>query len=766
MKSWILAVLLIGPVQKSYTLGLPNDDIDMPSYTLNVRDNDSIDVPTHLFPSLYREPSVNVFDSTRWYNNTSLLFDWSPQLVVNSRTSRERLNGFAFGWLKEFTPAHAFRLRASFDRHRKYVGVDLGYLLNLTNYYWGYDRNRRNTWSLVTGIDAGKQNKENTYMGGYVGLHYDHALTPYSSLFLEPRWGIYGQYYAPALMGSESDDPVISAISAQVGYRFRLSEHTTRMPELRSIGEQYDHNWFIEMGGTMHEEHSFIHVTHEREGEFTDIYGNVMQGGIETVTRDTLMFGSGISLGLGYKGNSYSAALARVDLSKVNSNLHLTTAIDYLFSFTNAYLGENEHRHTDLDFLIGPVMMIDHLDKDKSQLSVGIEWGARMARHFSPSWEVYVEPRWNYVKCYSDGADGLRYLNFQPSFGFAYTYQHRGYLQSTHQQPMQGWYVQNLFGMELATFDSDGGSHQLGMMDFNIGRDLTALWGGRLGFFTGSMKNGEKDPVSDSYTDLAYPMFYSYYGVRAEAVMHFLRMWKQQLEKSRWNWSFSGGMEFGQISNLHRNQLGFTVGSQLQYRMTSQTWLTLGGRYRAVAHGEAIKPLEGMIGVQYDFTQPRKYDFDPIPYHFYVQGGGTFCNAFFNMDEVGYNVSVGADFNRVNGVRINMLSTKDHRTLLGVDYVNNFTAALLGENPSRRADMSVMVGVEADKERLSDGKEGLGLGMGLEVDYHLNRHFSLFVTPRLNYMPWDSQCQPMTNERWSMYTLFGIRFDLRKKSDN
>lgn len=729
------------------------------SHLLTLRENDSIDVPSHLFPSIYHAPSPDRFDSTHWYNNTSLTFDWTQQLVLNSRTSHERLNGFGFSLLKEYTPSHALVLRGAFDTHRKYMSLGLGYMLNLTNYFWGYDRTRRNTWSFTTGLEGGVQDHENYFLGGYTGLRFEHALTPYSSLFFEPRLGVYGQYYAPTLSAGESDDPVISAINAQVGYRFRLAQHTTAMPQLKAISTQHEHNFFVEMGGLMHEEHMFYDVTREREGSYTDINGNLVTGGTETVTQDTLMFGSGFSFGLGYRGNGYSAAMARVDVSKANDNVHLTTAIDYLFSFTNAFLGENEHRHTDMDFLIGPVVMFDHLDKDKAQFSMGLEWGARMARHLSPEWELYVEPRWNFVKCYTDGVDGLRYVNFQPSLGFAYTYQHRMLFKPTHQQPMNGWYVQSLLGMQLATLDSEGGSHQIGDMEFNLGRDISPLWGGRIGIFSGSMKNGEKDPLSGEYNDLQYPMYYSYFGVRAEAVMHFLRMLSPSLEDSRWNWSMSAGLEFGQVSNLHRNEMAVSLGSQLQYRMTSHTWLTMGGRYRILSKGEAIKPMEGLIGVQYDFTQPRTFDFDPVPFHVYVMGGGTYRNAFFNSDEIGYNVSLGADFHRVNGIRINMFSSKDRSTMLGLDYVNNFTAALMGENQRRRADMSFLIGIQVDKDHMSDGKEAYGLGLGLEADYHLSRHISLFVTPRLSVMPWIESAA-IVNEKCSLYSLFGLRYDL------
>lgn len=746
----------------------------MPATLWGAEPGDTVlDVPRHLYPGMYRSPDVHRYDSIRWYNNLSYIFGWSPELIWNSRTSRGRFNRFSFGLIKEYSPAHAARLSAYYDNHQHYVGADLGYLWNLSNYYWGYDRTRANDISLVTGIEGGrsKPNGHVTrgYVGAYVGMHLRHVLTPHSSLFFEPRWGMYSRGYARI----ESEQPelqeekLVSQLAGQIGYRYRLANLNDIRPILRPIPRLQEHHWFIDISAAfreMHWKHNVVvrdPVPDMFGHPMRDARGNVIEGEPYTITEDDVEFGSGFSFGLGYRGNLYSAVRGRADVTSFSDDMRLAFAVDYLFSLTNVALGENPSRHTDMEIILGPVLEVSGLKEGKErQVSVGGEWGVRMGRRLNSNWEIYAEPRWNFIKCYADDAGSLRSLNFHPNLGMSYTYSHRPHVMQYETRPLQNWYIQAMVGGEMATFDTKEGTHTLGNFEISIGRNISPLWGVRAGIFSGDMKSDELEWKTQSYSVLEYPMFFSYWGARLEAVMHFLRMWAPSLENSRWNWSFSAGMEGGQVNNVHRNDISFTAGSQIQYRATSNTWLTLGARYRPLSRSSVIAPLAGQLGVQYDFSMPKVYDFYPIPVAFYVQGGGNYKDGFSNSDKFGYNASIGMDFHRIHGFRLNLVSTKEGREWFGADYVYGITDHIMGDNPKRRLDVSGLAGLEIDRKYLSNGRDAFGFGMGLQADFHLLRHFSLFLQPRLSYTPWDPEYYEIGRNHLSLYTLFGVRLDI------
>ena len=102
------------------------------------------------------------------------------------------------------TPIHSLRLSGSYIRYNfngnnksaKSLGVGIDYLVNLSNFAWGYDPSRVFEVSTVVGIGArysraALPSKINPY--AHIGLNADVYISKYASLFFEPYIGAQRQ---------------------------------------------------------------------------------------------------------------------------------------------------------------------------------------------------------------------------------------------------------------------------------------------------------------------------------------------------------------------------------------------------------------------------------------------------------------------------------------------------------------------------------------------------------------------------------------------
>lgn len=705
-----------------------------------------IDVPSYLISGWYKGIDKEKFDNTKWYRNTSFTVNVNPEMMWDRAQYDYNLFNFGLSLSKEVNPSSAFSVGMNFatrdknDFYLRRYGLELGYIWNLTNFYYGLDRTRRYSLSTTTGLEIGGIKSaayKRAYYGGYLGLRLSRTFSPHTSFFLEPRIGIYSDSYD----ASSNVEGFEAMASAHLGMNYKLSEMLNIVKPRQAIQPLHMKNWFVEMGGDV-----FLSVP------------KVEYVSDEFSYSDRINYGG--SIGFGYRVNPLTAARARfsyVEDRYLAVKQYLGT-IDLMISGTNMFLGENEKRYTDMALILGPLFQFNKFGtKDELHLSWGAETGLQFTRRITPSLEVYVEPRLQLVQDYSkkEATDSNLKKRWDMSAGLIYLYQKRMKEHHNRWSPLQNWHIQTLAGVQL---NSLIGGHQIGSFDFSIGRNFGSLWSVRASVFSGVLESDEPD-YDDSYN----PMFVNHYGGRAEFVMNVLRMLSPALEDSRWNYNISAGMEVGRLTNHYNKDYSIVLGSQLQYRFSRYAWLTAGGRLEQPLKFEAKLPLSGHIGVQYDVNNEKRIDILKNYWRWYVQGDIGFRNAFFNMDNFAYGAAVGLNVTPEHGGRIEFIGTKKNMVdgtnhgwmSISPEYVYNITNSLLGEDDGRKVDIEFFSGLDF---MLHKSSTKVGFNFGTQVNANLNNSISLFVEPRLSYQPFDKIIAPSSHDRMQYLTMLGIRY--------
>lgn len=737
----IVLVVIMLPVGRSYA----SDSTS--------REDSIIEVPKYLIASWYRGIDKEAYDKSTWYRNTSFTFNLNPELMWDK--SRYDYNFFNFGFYlnKEFNPSSTLSLGFSFansdksDYNFRRVGGDIGYLWNLTNFYYGMDRTRRYTLMATTGLEFGSikadDNYKKLYYGGYLGLRLNRTFSPHTTFFIEPRLGLYSDSY-DALSNEEGLDALVSA---HLGLNYKLSEMLNIVKERKKIRPLHLKNWFFEVSGN-----AYLPIP---KAEYVSENSKYM---------DRINFGA--NFGMGYRVNPLTAARARFGYSKdrYGDVQQYLGALDLMLSGTNIFLGENERRYVDMALIIGPMIQFSKQQEETGESKLHLSWGAeaglQFTRRLNPNWEIFFEPRLHLIQDYTKvaNADFTLKKMWDMNLGMVYIYEKRLKQKRDSWKPMQNWYFQTMFNAQLASIPT---GHQIGSSDFTIGRAFGPLWSLQASVFSGGLESEEPN-FDESWN----PMFVTYYGGRAEVVLNFLRMISPVLERSRWNLNFSGGIEMGRLTNHYNNDMAVVLGSQLQYRLTSNMWLTGGGRLEKLMHFNAKLPLSGQLGVQYDLNNEKRIDILKNYWRWYVQGDLGFRNAFFNMDNISFGGAAGINITPEHGARIEFIGTKPNEydglyhnwISVSPEYVFNLTNQLLGEDDHRKVDVELLGGIDFMMHSKNFKNTEIGLGFGAQVNAYVNKSIAVFIEPRFSVQPFDKIVAPSSHDKVQYFTLFGLRY--------
>lgn len=222
----------------------------------------------------------------------------------------------------------------------------------------------------------------------------------------------------------------------------------------------------------------------------------------------------------------------------------------------------------------------------------------------------------------------------------------------------------------------------------------------------------------------------------------------------------------GRLTNHYNNDMAVVLGSQLQYRLTSNMWLTGGGRLEKLMHFNAKLPLSGQLGVQYDLNNEKRIDILKNYWRWYVQGDLGFRNAFFNMDNISFGGAAGINITPEHGARIEFIGTKPNEydglyhnwISVSPEYVFNFTNQLLGEDDHRKVDVELLGGIDFMMHSKNFKNTEIGLGFGAQVNAYVNKSIAVFIEPRFSVQPFDKIVAPSSHDKVQYFTLFGLRY--------
>lgn len=780
------------------------------SYASQTAKNDSvIDVPRFLIASWFRGIDKEPFDNSTWYRNTSFTFNVNPELMWDRARYDHNLFNFGFSLNKDFTSSSSLSLGLSFansdNRDYKFrrIGSEIGYLWNITNFYYGLDRERRYSVAATTGLEAGyikdfSTDNSKLYYGGYLGMRLSRVFTPHTSLFVEPRIGIYSDSY-DASVNPEGFDAMLTA---HIGLNYKLSEMLYLVPLRKEIKPLHMKNWYFELGAD-----AMLPVPK---------YDYVSE---DSKYVDHIDFGT--SIGIGYRVNPLTLARGRFTFSdnRYDNIKQYLGALDLLLSGTNIFLGENERRYVDMSLVVGPLFQIGKISgHEKLHYSWGAEAGLQFTRRIKPNWEIFLEPRYQLIQDYTkiQDVDSRLKQRWDMNLGMIYVYQkhyrpkrttlpplqrlyiksilrpyqsirewhpfeewhlgnnlrnllpkHKEHVHSSHvpyydySHPMQKWYIQTTWDAQLSSLTT---GHQIGSFDFAVGRKLNNLFSVQASVFSGELLSEEPD-FNDSYN----PMFVSYYGGRADFVFNFLQLLSPVIKESRWNWNISTGVEMGHLTNHHTKDVALVATSQLQYRLGRRAWLTAGGRLQLLKDFDVKLPLSGLLGIQYDFNNARRVDIMQNKWRWYIQTNSGFHRSFFNMDNLAYGGAFGLNITPNHGLRIEYLTKEKNRGTDGTyynwmslspEYVFNLTNKLLGEDDKRRVDIELFTGADImlHSSSVFDSRTRLGINLGTQINANISNSISLFIQPRFSIQTGDKILAPTSHDKVQYFTLFGIRY--------
>ncbi|MCF0168554.1 MAG: hypothetical protein HUJ93_07965, partial [Bacteroidales bacterium] len=469
----------------------------------------------------------------------------------------------------------------------------------------------------------------------------------------------------------------------------------------------------------------------------------------------------GPSVALGYRVNPLSTVRTRFSYinDRFNKTNQYVVAVNYMLSGTNMFLGENPHRYIDMSVIAGPLIQISSVQgESKNHVSWGGEAGLQFSGRITPTWEIFVEPRFQIFQNYTttDKTDMDMKKRWDLSLGMVYIYEKRIDQRLEETKPLSNWYLQTAIGIQPTTLFS---GHQLGSFDFSFGRNFGPLWSIRGSVFSQGLESKE-----ENYDETYNPMFVSNYGGRFEVVGNFLRMFSPSIRDTRWNWNISGGVEFGRLTNHYKNDWALVVGSQLQYRFNEKAWVFVGGRYENPFHFDVKHPYTVNLGIQYDLKDETRIDILKNFWRWYVQAGIGFHNAFFNRDLFTYGAALGLNVTAVNGARIEFIGSKIQKNEDGAwtnwmsispEYVFNLTNSIFGEDDKRKVDLELFTGLDV---MLHKKQANVGFNIGSQLNWNFNKSLSMFVQPRFTIQPFDKLFAPTGHDVLQFNTLIGLRY--------
>lgn len=710
--------------------------------------NDSvIEVPNYLIARWQRGRDKQPFDNSVWYRNTSFAMTLNPELTLDDARYTKNLFNFGFYLNKGFTPSSTltvggkWALNDNLDYDFNRFGIEVGYLWNITNFYYGLNMKRRSSISANIAVEGGNVSSydySKPYFGGSLGLRFSRAFSPHTSFFLEPRIGLYSDSYD----AEENNEGLDAIVTGHLGMDYKLSSMLYDVPRKKEIPVLHMRNWFLELGGSV-----YLPVPRDEYISEDASYG------------DRINFGP--SVALGYRVNPLSTVRTR--FSYINNRYEKTnqyvTAVDYVLSGTNVFLGENGRRYVDMSVIVGPVLQVSSVQgEERSHISWGGEAGLQFTGRITPTWELFVEPRFQITQNYTENQniDMKMKKRWDLSVGMIYVYERRIDLRAEETKPLSNWYLQSTIGVQPTTLAS---GHQLGSFEFAFGRNFGSLWSLQSSVFSQELESKEQ-----GYDETYNPQFVTNYGGRFEVVGNFLRMFSPSLQNSRWNWNVSGGVEFGRLSNHYNNDWALVIGSQLQYRFSDKAWAVLGGRYENPFHFDVKNPYSAHIGIQYDLKDETRIDILKNYWRWYVQAGAGFRNAFFNMDLLTYGAAFGLNVTPSHGARLEFLASNIQKSEDGTwtnwmsispEYVFNLSNFVFGEDDKRKVDLEFFSGLDV---MLHKTKTNVGFNLGAQMNWNLNKSFALFVQPRFSFQPFDDIIAPAGHDVVQYNTQLGIRY--------
>lgn len=472
-----------------------------------------------------------------------------------------------------------------------------------------------------------------------------------------------------------------------------------------------------------------------------------------------------------------------------------TLSADYLWNLTHYYNGYAPYRRWEWLLTMGvsgghvraPFVSADGPDHHSRYFGGG-QVGLQLRHTLSPYTSVYVEPQYHVSSPWydlrmvpynvADDAFSLRVgvlTRLSPPLrDDQYGQQAREamlwlaglgsriVIPSHIQTPPRPLYTQVLGGVMAHL--SSGPYLQPLNLEMNVGRPFNDVYGLQLGVYQQSIRDAlsvDADGRAESF------------GARLELTASLLQAVSAASSDMGWALTFSGGVEAGRLQTLGRSlsdvayhRYGFTAATQLRRRLAGPLWAVLSGRVQWMGFHPEHQVSSLMLGVHCDVASSdpaaRPRTAGPV----FLQGGAGWWNARNAL----YTVSVGYQFTPVHALRADYSfaradvsrSSDADWCAISLDYMADITNAWCGHDPARRYSMHAFAGYSIAFHRAEPSSslwhmsDYVGIEAGLQFDYRLARHLSLFVEQKSLFLPFDRHLTLRSQDAWHMQGTAGL----------
>lgn len=438
---------------------------------------------------------------------------------------------------------------------------------------------------------------------------------------------------------------------------------------------------------------------------------------------------------------------------------------DYLFDVTSYLMGYRYGRLGSIHTVAG--LGLTYVPKGVHRYMPHFQTGLHFRYHMGNHLYLYVEPQMVLYPS-ADDVTPMRnsMLAWSPRLDFGAMYNFTSHPTVKVGYKNQGWmdqvFIQGGLGMTFQASALKGnGSPAKGATAFvNLGKWFGVL-GGRLGLYTQAWHNSEA----------LYDRVYGSAGGRAEVLLNMNRLFNPQNHQPRVEVNGFAGWEIGavdyRINPLHTGQLslsnGFTAGGNVVYYATPQLGLMLEARYerpqfdRTLRNGMEQQVVQKNMSVALGLEIRRReesfrnlretYGSQYRPYWFTELAGGiTEGVQDLTPSVIRNNIggsgkwAFGRSFTPYSSLRFSVgtsqLKTTYYNTAypfyLGLDYQLDLLNVLMGYDPQRKMDFSLLVGANYLHNAVH-GADALGGNVALQAGVKLGQHVDLFLEPALKF---------------------------------
>lgn len=461
---------------------------------------------------------------------------------------------------------------------------------------------------------------------------------------------------------------------------------------------------------------------------------------------------------------SYMKGVAHTGNGMMAHN-RLDVKADYLFDVTSYLMGYRPGRLGSIHTVAG--VGLTYVPNGVHRYMPHFQTGLHFRYHAGKHLYLYAEPLMMLYPS-ADDVTPMRnsMLDWSPRLEIGALYNFTAHPAYKAGYENQGWmdqvFIQGGAGMtfQASALKGNGSPAKGGTAFVNLGKWFGAL-GGRLGLYTQAWHN----------TQTRYDRVYGFAGGRAEVMLNLNRLFNPLNHQPRVEVNGFAGWELGAVgyrmNPLYKDRInwmqGFTGGGNLVFYVTPQLGLMLEARYerpqfdRTLASGAEQRTVQNNMSVALGLEIRRReehfrsldaaYGREYHPYWFTeVAGGITEGLQAFTPSVILNNIggsgkwAFGRSFTPYSSLRLSLGTSKLKSTYghaaypfyLGLDYQLDLLNTLIGYDPQRKMDFSLLIGANYLHNAVY-GADALGGNLALQAGVKMGQHMDLFLEPAVKF---------------------------------